>query len=175
MYFMLLSCWNGMAIAMYFHSFKFMELTTNITVDVFLQLNSCTVSIILSKTLKSSTLISDFDYKERFAEGYWFLVFSSIELLLWFNQWYQVDWKNNFGCSFWCSIQTFSQWNQVLLWWEKCTSAVTRRVAEQVMRRHAPECGHQGPGVGASLASADSVGVSYQDCYFGWSLLSRVC
>ena len=38
---------------------------------------------------------------------------TSIELLLWFNQWYQVDWKINFGCSFWCSIQTFSQWNQV--------------------------------------------------------------
>jgi hypothetical protein len=35
---------------------------------MFLQLNSCTVSIILSKTLKSSTLISDFDYRERFAE-----------------------------------------------------------------------------------------------------------
>ena len=63
----------------------------------------------------------------------------------------------------------------MMLWWEKCTSAVTRTVAEQVMRRHASECGHQGPGVGASLASADSVGVTYQDCYFGWSLLSRVC
>jgi hypothetical protein len=31
----------------------------------------------------------------------------------------------------------------VMLWWEKCTSAVTRWVAEQVMRRHALEHGHQ--------------------------------
>jgi len=37
---------------------------------MFLQRNSGAVSIILSKTLKSSTLISDFDYRERFAECY---------------------------------------------------------------------------------------------------------
>ena len=82
----------------------------------------------------------------------------------------QTESKMNFPCCFILKDPIL-----LLLWWEKCTSAVTRRVAEQVMRRHAPECGHQGPGVGASLASVDSVGVSYQDWYFGWSLLSQVC
>jgi len=46
--------------------------------------------------------------------------------------------------------------------WASCAEACTRVRSP-------------GPGVGVSLASAESIRVSYQDCYFSWSLLSRVC
>ena len=49
----------------------------------------------------------------------------------------------------------------VMLWWERCTTTVTRRVAKVGGRGQALGCGHQALASEMVWASAGSIGISY--------------